>query len=193
MGGTCGMEEKKSARRILVGVSGKRPLWRTRCRWKDNVKMDIEWDDLDWILPALQPVANFRFPKKKKDLGISWLAEELSAFVEDFLWIEWVGATPVSHDSFSLEVFREEERITLHFPRSCLFRAVLENMYILVYADALQTVSVVCKVGSHSRWPAASLETGRWIPGTTYVPSTESESTLGRKSLTHTGVMSRLC
>jgi hypothetical protein len=55
MGGPCGMEEKKNECRILVGVSeGKRPLRRTRCRWKDNVKMDIGWDDLDWILPALQ-------------------------------------------------------------------------------------------------------------------------------------------
>jgi hypothetical protein len=31
---------------------GKRPLGRPRCRWVDNVKMDLretEWGGLDWI------------------------------------------------------------------------------------------------------------------------------------------------
>jgi hypothetical protein len=64
-------------------------------------------------------------------------------------------------------------------------------MYVLIYADALQTVSVVDKVSSPSR--AALHETGRCSPGCTYVPTLESESTLGRKSLTHTGAMSYLC
>jgi hypothetical protein len=43
--------EKKNACRILVGKpDGKRPLERARCRWVNNVKMDlreIEWGD--WI------------------------------------------------------------------------------------------------------------------------------------------------
>jgi hypothetical protein len=31
---------------------GKRPLGRPRCRWVDNIKMDLgerEWDGMDWI------------------------------------------------------------------------------------------------------------------------------------------------
>jgi hypothetical protein len=39
--------------RILVGKpEGKKPLRRPRCRWVDNIKMDlreIEWDGVDWI------------------------------------------------------------------------------------------------------------------------------------------------
>jgi hypothetical protein len=66
MGEACGMEEKKNACRILVGVSeGKRPLRRTRFRWKDNFKMDIGWDDLDWILPALQTCSEPSASKKR--------------------------------------------------------------------------------------------------------------------------------
>jgi hypothetical protein len=38
---------------VLVGKpEGKRPLGRRRCRWVDNVKMDlreIRLDDMDWI------------------------------------------------------------------------------------------------------------------------------------------------
>jgi hypothetical protein len=47
------MGEKRNACRILVGEpEGKRPLERPRCRWLDNIKMDvreIEWDGVDWI------------------------------------------------------------------------------------------------------------------------------------------------
>jgi hypothetical protein len=31
---------------------GKRPLGRTRCRWEDNIKMDLReigWSGMDWI------------------------------------------------------------------------------------------------------------------------------------------------
>jgi hypothetical protein len=47
------MGEKSNAYRILVGKpEGKRPLGRTRCRWVDNIKMnlrEIGWDGMDWI------------------------------------------------------------------------------------------------------------------------------------------------
>jgi hypothetical protein len=47
------MGEKRNAYRILVGnLEGKRPLERPRCRWVDNIKMDlreIRWDGVDWI------------------------------------------------------------------------------------------------------------------------------------------------
>jgi hypothetical protein len=39
--------------RILMGTpEGKRPLGRPRCRWRDNIKMDLRqigWDGVDWI------------------------------------------------------------------------------------------------------------------------------------------------
>jgi hypothetical protein len=43
----------RNAYRILVRTpEGKRPLGRPRCRWVDNIKMDIReirWDGMDWI------------------------------------------------------------------------------------------------------------------------------------------------
>jgi hypothetical protein len=39
--------------RVLVGKpEGKRPLGRPRCRWVDNIKMDLRWigwRDMDWV------------------------------------------------------------------------------------------------------------------------------------------------
>jgi hypothetical protein len=47
------MGEKRNAYRLLVGKpEGKRPLGRPRCRWVDNIRMDLEevgWSDVDWI------------------------------------------------------------------------------------------------------------------------------------------------
>jgi hypothetical protein len=44
---------KRNAYRILVGKpEGKRPLGRPRCRWVDNIKMDLRvtgWYCMDWI------------------------------------------------------------------------------------------------------------------------------------------------
>jgi hypothetical protein len=40
----------------MVGKpEGRRPVGRPRCRWVDNIKMDlreIEWGDMDWIYLA---------------------------------------------------------------------------------------------------------------------------------------------
>jgi hypothetical protein len=45
--------EKRNAYRLLVGKpEGKRLLGRPRCRWMDNIRMDLRevgWGDVDWI------------------------------------------------------------------------------------------------------------------------------------------------
>jgi hypothetical protein len=47
------MGEGRGVYRVLVGKpEGKRPLGRPRCRWEDNIKMDlqeVECGDMDWI------------------------------------------------------------------------------------------------------------------------------------------------
>jgi hypothetical protein len=47
------MGEKRNAYRILVGKpQGKKTLGRPRCRWVDNIKMDlgeIRWSGINWI------------------------------------------------------------------------------------------------------------------------------------------------
>jgi hypothetical protein len=47
------MGEKRNACRLFVGKpEGKRPLGRPRCRWVDNIKMDlleVGWGGVDWI------------------------------------------------------------------------------------------------------------------------------------------------
>jgi hypothetical protein len=47
------MGEGRGAYRNLLGrPEGRRPLGRPRCRWEDNIKMDLqeaEWEGVDWI------------------------------------------------------------------------------------------------------------------------------------------------
>jgi hypothetical protein len=44
MGGACSYDgEERGVYRVLVGKpEGKRPLGRPRCRWEDNIKMDLQ-------------------------------------------------------------------------------------------------------------------------------------------------------
>jgi hypothetical protein len=43
------MGDKRNAYRILVGKpEGRRPLGRPRCRWADNIKMDLKRDRMGW-------------------------------------------------------------------------------------------------------------------------------------------------
>jgi hypothetical protein len=55
MGGTCSTNGggKRNACRLLVGkLYGRRSLGRPRCRWLDNISMDlveVGWGDVDWI------------------------------------------------------------------------------------------------------------------------------------------------
>ena len=51
------MGEGRSVHRFLVGKpEGKRPLWRPRRRWEDNIKMDLQevgggvvWTGWSWL------------------------------------------------------------------------------------------------------------------------------------------------
>jgi hypothetical protein len=60
------MGEKRDADRILMGKpKGKIPLGRPRCRWVDNINIQIGSDGMDWIdqLRALvNMVMNLRVP-----------------------------------------------------------------------------------------------------------------------------------
>jgi len=54
MGGACSAYgEKRGVHRVFVGIpEGKRPLGRTRRRWEDNIKMDLQevgCDGMAWI------------------------------------------------------------------------------------------------------------------------------------------------
>ena len=50
------VEQSRNAYRVLVGKpESKRPLGRQRCRWEDNIKMDLKevgCDPRDWIALA---------------------------------------------------------------------------------------------------------------------------------------------
>jgi hypothetical protein len=50
MGRACSTHgEKRNACRILVGKpEGRRPLGRPRCRWVDNIKIDLRKDGMVW-------------------------------------------------------------------------------------------------------------------------------------------------
>ena len=47
------MEEGRSAFKMLTGkLTGKRPVGRPRCRWEDNIRMDLEEIDINagnWV------------------------------------------------------------------------------------------------------------------------------------------------
>jgi hypothetical protein len=47
------MGERRGAYRALAGKpEGRRPLERPRCRWEDNIKIDlleVGWESMDWI------------------------------------------------------------------------------------------------------------------------------------------------
>ena len=51
------MGERRGVYRVLAGkLEGKRPLGRPRCRWEDNIKMDLQevgCGGMDWIDLAL--------------------------------------------------------------------------------------------------------------------------------------------
>jgi len=69
------MGERRGVYRVLVGKpEGKRRLGRPRCRWEDNIKMDlqevgcrgVDWfelaQDRDWWRVLVNGVMNLRVP-----------------------------------------------------------------------------------------------------------------------------------
>jgi hypothetical protein len=61
------MEERRYAYRVLVGKpEGERPLGRFRCRWEDNIKMNLAeierraWTGLIWIRTGTSSGVYFR-------------------------------------------------------------------------------------------------------------------------------------
>jgi hypothetical protein len=60
------MGEKRNLCRLLVGKpEGKRPLGRPRCRWIDNIKMDLLEKGLsavDWWRVLVNSAMNLRVP-----------------------------------------------------------------------------------------------------------------------------------
>jgi hypothetical protein len=75
------MGEGRGAYRILVGrPEGRRPLGRHRCRWEDNIKMNLQevgWGGMDWIDMAqdrdrwqalVSAVMNLRVPQNVGNL-----------------------------------------------------------------------------------------------------------------------------
>jgi hypothetical protein len=71
------MVQKRGLYRVLVGKpEGKKPLGRPRCRWEDNIEIDLQevgCGDMDWIDLAqdkdrwrvlLNAVINLRVPQE---------------------------------------------------------------------------------------------------------------------------------
>jgi ABC-type uncharacterized transport system permease subunit len=70
-GGACSMYgERRSVYRILVGrPAGRRPVGRPRCRWEDNIKMNLQevgwgaWTGLIWHRIGTGVYCSFRLHK----------------------------------------------------------------------------------------------------------------------------------
>jgi hypothetical protein len=91
--------EKRNAYRLLVGKpEGKRPLGRPRCRWVDNIRLDlgkVGWGDVDWIGLAqdrnrwralVNSVFNLRVPWNAGKLSSGLVSSGPSSSVQLLFW-----------------------------------------------------------------------------------------------------------
>jgi hypothetical protein len=89
------MGEKRNTYRLLMGkLEGKRPLGRPRCRWVDNIRIDlgeVGWGDVDWIGLAqdrnrwravVNSVLNLRVPWNAGKLSSGLTSSGLSSSVQ---------------------------------------------------------------------------------------------------------------
>ena len=90
--------EVRGVYRVLVGKpDGKRPLGRPRCRWVDNIRMDLQevvCGYMDWIGLAQDRDRWWMFASAVMNLemrGISWLAANQLASQEGLCTVEWVS------------------------------------------------------------------------------------------------------
>jgi hypothetical protein len=87
--------EKRKANRLPVGKpEGRKPLGRPRCRWVDNIRMDlgeIGWGDVDWICLAqdrdmwralVNSVLNLRVPQNARKPSSVLTTRDLSSSVQ---------------------------------------------------------------------------------------------------------------
>jgi hypothetical protein len=77
MGGPCNTNgEKRNAYRVLVGKpEGKRPLGTPKCRWMDNIRMDlgeVGWGDVDWIGLAKYRYLTYGFHEMLRNYRVAW-------------------------------------------------------------------------------------------------------------------------
>jgi hypothetical protein len=94
MGGACSTnwEKMNVYSSLLVGKpEGKRPLGRPRCRWVDNIRIDlveVGWGDVDWIGLAqdrdrwrahVNLVLNLRVPQNAGKLSSVQTTRQLSS------------------------------------------------------------------------------------------------------------------
>jgi transcription termination factor 2 len=87
------VEEKRNAYRLLVG---KRPLGRPRCRWVDNISMDLEdagWGDVDWIGLAQDRDRWRALVNSVLNLQVSYDAGKLSSGSSG--WAQLLKSSPV--------------------------------------------------------------------------------------------------
>jgi hypothetical protein len=71
------MGDRRSAYRILVGISGvKRPLGRPKRRWEDNMKMNLQY--VGW-----EAWAGFLWPRTGSGVGHLRMRYELSGSINE--------------------------------------------------------------------------------------------------------------
>jgi hypothetical protein len=78
------MGDKRNAYRMVGKPEAKRPLGRPKCRWVDNIKMDLReigWNGVDWIDKAqnrdqwrvlVNTVLNLRVPRNAGKFFSGW-------------------------------------------------------------------------------------------------------------------------